>query len=177
MSRWNEEEPWREEKGELSCPGSLKYKKEALEWGAHQGREKTYCFGMGSPSTVSTHDHPSYGTEGSIRKRTGMSIRDTPSIYKETRRIWSTSGWPVMLQFQISMPAYCEGKCTSHLSWPDISRVVTGRLNTKACFIRSYTVWSRVWLVHLSKTTYIEDSTLHTYAYGYFAYHDKWYTD
>ena len=134
MSRWNEEEPWREEKGELSCPGSWKYKKEALEWGAHQGREKTYCFGMGSPSTVSTQDHPSYGTEGSIRKRTGMSIRDTPSIYKETRRIWSTSGWPVMLQFQISMPAYCEGKCTSHLSWPDISRVVTGCLHTKGLF-------------------------------------------
>ena len=51
--------------------------------------------------------------------------------------------------------------------------LLLGAYILKACFIRSYTVWSRVWLVHLSKTTYIEDSTLHTYAYGYFAYHDK----
>ena len=78
--------PWTNKKTQSCQVGMLKNhgenKKEALEWGAHQGREKTYCFGMGSPSNVSTHDHPSYGTEGSIRKRTGMSIRDTPSIYK-----------------------------------------------------------------------------------------------
>ena len=121
-------------KGSMSCPGLFGVQVRSLWMGSPSREREDLLFWMGSPSTVSTQDHPSYGTEGSIRKRTGMSIRDTPSIYKETRRIWSTSGWPVMLQFQISMPAYCEGKCTSHLSWPDISRVVTGCLHTKGLF-------------------------------------------